>query len=105
MIVLDIGSTPRSALEDPGDMRRFNVRIDGGADLARIAAAFQATGLGAFESLDRALVKVSAVRDLAAGQAGPEWEGGFAGMLAYAEGKGWFDREAGTIVAHCELGA
>jgi hypothetical protein len=55
--------------------------------------------------MDRALVQVSAVRDLATGQAGPEWEEGFAGMLEYAEGKGWFDRKAGTIAAHCELGA
>ena len=105
MIVLDIASTAHSALEDAGDMRRFNVRIDGGSDLARVAAAFQATGLGTFESMDRAHVRVSAVRDLAAGQAGPQWEEGFARMLAYAEVKGWFDKEGGTISAHCELGA
>jgi hypothetical protein len=104
VIVLDIGSSPRCTLEDADDLRRFKVRIDGGSDLEQVAAAFQATGLGTFENLERALVKVGAVRDLAAGKVGPEWEDGFAKMLAYAEGKGWVDADAGTIAAHCEFG-
>jgi hypothetical protein len=104
VIVLDIASPPRSTIEDADDMRRFMVRIDGGSDLDQVAAAFESTGLGTFENLERALVKVGAVRHLAAGKVGPEWEDGFAKMLAYAEGKGWVDTDAGTIAAHCEFG-
>jgi hypothetical protein len=104
IIVLDISTSPRAALENTDDLRRFMVRIDGGSDLERVAAGFQSTGLGTFESMERALVNVGAVRQLASGRVGPEWEDGFAKMLAYAREKGWFDTRAETVVAHCELG-
>jgi hypothetical protein len=94
----------RLELEDPGDVRRFHVRIEGGSVAERISAAFAATGLGRFESLDKALVSVERVRGLATGRVDPGWEKDFEGMLVYAAGKGWYDAGEGTIQAHCELG-
>lgn len=90
-------------LEDPEDLRRFHVRIEGGDDPHRIADAFRSAGLGAFESAERAMVSVAKVRALAEGRAGGEWDRGFEKMLAYAETKGWYDAAAGTIQAHCEI--
>jgi hypothetical protein len=104
VIVLNVSSTPRAQMENADDLRRFMVRIEGGSDLELVASGFESTGLGTFESLERALIKVGAVRELASGKVGPEWESGFAKMLAYAREKGWFDPDDDTIVAHCELG-
>jgi hypothetical protein len=103
VIALDIAAQPKAALEDPEDVRRFNVKVTGGDDPARIAAGFVATGIGRFESLERALVRVDWVKRSAAGRVGPDWDRQFAGMLAYAAGKGWYDEAAGTIAAHTEL--
>ncbi len=90
-------------LEDPDDFRRFHVRIEGDHEQPRIAGAFVSTGLGDFESAERALVRVARVRALAEGRAGTEWGRGFDGMLAYAASKGWYDAAAGRIQAHCEM--
>jgi hypothetical protein len=105
IVVLNIEASPAAKLEKVDDMRRFHVRIDGGSDMGQVADGFRATGLGRFESMDKAHVSVDAIRSLAAGTAGPRWDDAFAGMITYAESKGWFDRGAGTISAHCELGA
>jgi hypothetical protein len=104
VVVLNIEKSPAAKLEDVDDMRRFHVRVDGGSDLGQVADGFRATGLGRFESMDSAQVSADAIRSLAAGNAGPGWDDAFARMIAYAETKGWFDRAAGTISAHCELG-
>lgn len=102
VIALDIAGEPKAALEDPEDVHRFHVRVTGGDD-SRIASGFEATAIGRFESLERALVRVDWVKRSAAGRVGPDWDQQFAGMLAYAAGKGWYDEAAGTIVAHTEL--
>ena len=103
VIVLDVAAAA-AGLEDPEDVRRFHVRVEGSHDEAAIGRAFEAAGLGRFESLERAHVSVALVRRLAAGRVGPDWEQAFAGMLAYAAGKGWLDEAAQTVQAHCELG-
>jgi hypothetical protein len=51
---------------------------------------------------DEALVEVDAVRRLATGRVGPAWEGDFAAMLEYAEGKGWIADDGRSIRAHVE---
>lgn len=104
MVVVLAAQSPASvALEDPEDLRRFHVRVEGTTDEAAIAGAFAATGAGRFENLDRAFVSVEKVRELAAGRVPADWEAGFEGMLGYAAGKGWYDAAAGTIQAHCEV--
>jgi hypothetical protein len=90
-------------LEDPSDLRRFHVRIEGDHGPGRIASAFASTGLGDFESAERAMVSVARVRALAESRVGAEWDGGFDAMLAYAAGKGWYDAATGRIQAHCEM--
>ena len=52
-------------LEEPSDLRRFHVRIEGDHGPGRIASAFASTGLGDFESAERAMVSVARVRALA----------------------------------------
>ena len=93
----------RVDLEDPEDLRRFHVRVEGAEDPTRIAAAFESTGLGDFQSIERAMVRVAKVRSLAQGRVSARWEDDLDGMLAYAATKGWYDTGAGTIQAHCEI--
>jgi hypothetical protein len=105
VIVLSLAAAAdRVDLEDPEDLRRFHVRVEGGHDPRRIGAAFESTGLGSFQSPERAMVSVAMVRALAEGRVGLEWDKQFESMLAYAAKKGWYDREAGMVQAHCELG-
>jgi len=93
----------RLELEDPENVRRFHVRIEGGSATERISTGFAATGLGRFESPEKALVSVARVRLMAAGRVGPAWEKEFERMLTYAARMGWYDAGDGTIQAHSEL--
>jgi hypothetical protein len=92
-----------ATLEDPEDVRRFHVRVEGSADVGEIGRAFEAAGLGRFESLELAHVRVDRVRELARGRVGGAWEESFAGMLGYSASKGWYDEADGSVQAHCEL--
>jgi hypothetical protein len=102
VIVLQVPSVT-AGLEDAEDVRRFHVRVEGSTDAGEIGRAFEAAGLGRFESLEKAHVSVARVRVMARGRVGPEWEQAFGGMLGYAASKGWYDEAAGTVQAHCEL--
>jgi hypothetical protein len=101
-VVVDVdvsGEPPAVALEDPEDCRAFSVRVQG--DRAALGPALESAGVGRLDG-DEALIEVEAVRTLAAGQVGDSWEGDFAAMLQYAEGKGWIADEGRSIRAHVE---
>ena len=101
-MVVDVDVTtdpPAVALGDPEDCTAFSVRVRG--DRAALGRALEATGLGRMDG-DDALIGVDAIRDLAAGRVGDGWEGDFAAMCDYAEGKGWMADEGRSIRAHVE---
>jgi len=101
-VVIDVdlrAEPPAVALEDPDDCKAFAVRARG--DRARLGTALEAAGVGRVDGAG-ALIGVDAVRRLAAGRVGPGWEGDFAAMLEYAEGKGWIADESRAIRAHIE---
>jgi hypothetical protein len=97
---VDVAAEPPAVvLEDPGDCKAFSVRARGGR--AGLAGALESAAVGRMDG-DEALIDVDAVRRLAAGRVGDGWEGDFAAMLGYAEGKGWIADEGRSIRAHVE---
>jgi hypothetical protein len=97
-IVIDL-SESRVLLQEPADFTRFSVAAEGDGDLADVV---HQSGLGRLKD-DGAHVVVDpvALRALAGAAATDEWDEGFAGMCAYAAGKGWVEPDGG-IVAHIE---
>jgi hypothetical protein len=101
-VVVDVdvqAESPAVALEDPEDCTAFSVRVRG--DRAGLAGALESAAVGRMDG-DEALIEVDAVRRLAAGRVASSWEGDFAAMLEYAEGKGWIADEGRSIRAHVE---
>jgi hypothetical protein len=89
-------------LEDPAAFDRFSVEVAGHQSAAAteaLAAVVSARVLGRLHT-DGAHVVVDpdAIRRLAGPAVTADWESGFAGMCAYAEGKGWV--VDGGILAH-----
>ncbi len=101
-MVVDVDLTtdpPAVLLADPEDCTAFSVRVRG--DRAGLGGALESAGVGRMDG-DEALVAVDAVRRMAEGRVGAGWEGDFAGMLDFAEGKGWIADEGRSIRAHVE---
>ncbi|HWV25667.1 MAG TPA: hypothetical protein VNZ66_00470, partial [Aeromicrobium sp.] len=46
-------------------------------------------------------VPVALVRELAAGRVDDSWDDDLEAMIGYAESRGWFDSDKGTIRGHC----
>lgn len=92
---------PVVSLEEPDDCTRFHVAVAGGTDLARVYGALVDAAAGRLEG-DHAIVTIDAVRRMAAGRVGEDWDERFDGMIAYARGKGWIDDANHAIQAHVE---
>jgi hypothetical protein len=116
-VQVDLCSTPPVvSLEEPTDTRQFHLAIVGssGASSGAISVASSDLGLvygalvdaaaGRLEG-DDAWISVDAVRRMASGRVGPEWDGDFASMLDYAATKGWLDEAGHAIKAHVEWAA
>ena len=94
---LNLG-TDSARLDDPEDLTRFAVVLDGGADPSPEAlAAGGVLGFG-----DHAWVRTDALRRLAGPIATPEWEDAFAAMLEHARSRGWVDDAHGAVRGHVE---
>ncbi|MGO8826361.1 MAG: hypothetical protein ACLQU9_14150 [Acidimicrobiales bacterium] len=98
IIVIDL-SEARVHLADPDDFTRLSVAVEGAGDLAEV---LQRSALGRLRpDGEHVVVDPVALRALARPAANDEWDEGFAGMCAYAAGKGWVEADGG-IVAHLE---
>ena len=98
LIVIDL-SESRVHLSEPDDFTRFSVAVAGDGDLGQLV---RTSGLGRVsEDGGNVAVDPVAVRTLAGAAATEAWEEGFAGMCAYAAGKGWVEADGG-ILAHIE---
>jgi hypothetical protein len=86
-------------LEEPDDCGRLHVEASG-ADDERVGQALQDDGLGALES-DHALLDPTALKRLAAGRVGGDWDERFGRMIDYATSKGWVAAD-GRLQAHLE---
>ena len=81
-------------LAEPADFKGFKVVVEAGDGSGLFS-------VGRLAHRDTAWINADAVRRLAGDAVTPEWEDGFAAMLAYAQTKGWLD-DAGDIQAHVE---
>lgn len=93
---------PVVTLEEPDDCTRFHLEVVGGADFGRVFGALVDAAAGRLEG-DHALITVDAVRRMAAGRVGDDWDARFDGMLDYARTKGWIDDTGHAIQAHIEV--
>ena len=98
LIVIDLPAAAVS-LEQPGEFTRFSAAVRGQGDLPAVVRA-AALGRVAADG-DHVVVDPAAVRRLAGPAADEAWDEGFAGMCAYAAGKGWVEPDGG-ILAHVE---
>jgi hypothetical protein len=92
------------ALEEPADCGRFHVAVRGRADAGALDDALRSHQVGSVDGDGEAMVRVVAVRRLAAGAVGAQWEDEFSAMLDYARSKGWLSEDGTSIRAHVEWG-
>ncbi|MBM9468347.1 hypothetical protein [Nakamurella leprariae] len=85
-------------LVGPDDFKSFAVISPGGLDAAR--APLQAAGVAVED--EHAWIPVDLLRRLAGPAADADWETGLAGMLKYAQSKGWYRDSDSSIRAHVE---
>ncbi|HEV7535304.1 MAG TPA: hypothetical protein VGP90_06690 [Acidimicrobiia bacterium] len=105
IIDVDLGGASASVeLVEPENCKRFHLAARGG-DPASLAAALEAAGVGRLLPSGEAMIETSAVRRLAAGRVAEGWDDEFAGMLKYAESKGWLDESGTSIQGHVEWGS
>jgi hypothetical protein len=96
LIVIDL-SGAKVSLRDPHVFTRFSVLLEGDGDLAEV---LRLSGLGRpGADGEHVVVDPGALRALAGPAARDDWDEGFAGMCAYAAGKGWVESDGG-LVAH-----
>jgi hypothetical protein len=106
-VIIDVDLSGASAsveLVEPGDCKRFHVAARGG-DAASLSAALEAAGVGPLQPSGEAMIETSAVRRLAAGRVAEGWDDELAGMLKYAQSKGWLDESGTSIQGHVEWGS
>ena len=102
---VDLGDDPAAVtLAEAADCTRFHVAVAGPADAARLDAALRVADAGGLDGDGEALVRVDAVRRLAAGAVGDSWGPDFDAMLDYARAKGWLSEDGSLIRAHVEWG-
>jgi hypothetical protein len=100
LIVIDLSEATVS-LRQPDEFSRFSVALEGEGDLAGV---LQQSGLGRpGADGEHVVVDPVALRALAGPAADERWDEGFAGMCAYAAGKGWVEPDGG-VLAHIEPG-
>jgi hypothetical protein len=102
---VDLESDPGAvALAEPADCTRFHVAVRGAGDAGTLDRVLRSNAAGAVDGDGEAMVRVDAVRRLAAGAVGESWEADFTAMLAYARSKGWLSEDGEAIRAHVEWG-
>lgn len=96
LIVIDLSGAAVS-LRDPSEFTRLSVLLEGEGDLGGVLRQSDLGRLGA--DGEHVVADPAALRALAGPAADDDWGEGFAGMCAYAAGKGWVEPDGG-IVAH-----
>jgi hypothetical protein len=100
LIVIDLSEATVS-LRQPDEFTGFSVEVQGDGDLAQVVTQ---SGVGRVAADgEHVVVDPVALRLLAGPAADERWDEGFAGMCAYAAGKGWVEPDGG-VLAHMEPG-
>lgn len=88
-------------MEEPENFTAFHVEVNGSCDAHGLDGALAASNTGSVDG-DRALIRVDAIRRLAEGRVGDDWQQKLDGMVGYAVSKGWWHEESASIIAHIE---
>jgi hypothetical protein len=91
---------PVVTLQEPDDCTRLKVVVRGPRDEDRLAGAVASVGRA--EGTSAVWLRPDALRRMAAGRVGEQWDAAFERMLAYARTRGWLDVTTGEIRAHCD---
>lgn len=87
-----------SRLEEPEDLKKFHVQLDGELEEAALAALL--APWGALDG-EHAWIAPASLQAAASGRVSESWPGAFEAMVAYARTKGWCDGE-GRLRAHLQ---
>jgi hypothetical protein len=99
-VYLRIGRTVE--LVDPADTTKFHVSCPSTLSDQALRQIVKKEDVGELlpDDTGHMMVRIDAVRRLAAGRVGPTWADDLTGMLAYAERKGWLSGDGTGIRAH-----
>ena len=102
IVVVDLTGEPAAVtLAAPEDCTRFHVTVQGG-DGPALVAALSSAGVGHLLPSGDVMINTSALARLARGRVPDGWDEQFAGMLTYAQSKGWIDDTGSRIQGHVE---
>ncbi|WP_350246561.1 hypothetical protein RBB84_19565 [Rhodococcus sp. D-6] len=95
------------SVQEPEDFRRLSIVATTGQSPSAVLDALLSANLAVVESTPETIkLDVSAFRDAARAALSatptPEWETSFAAMLDYAQHRGWYQPDTGTVAAHIE---
>jgi hypothetical protein len=90
-------------LVDPQTLTSFHATCSAGLSAEDLAAVVRRTGLGdVLPDGEHLMVRIDAVRRMAADHVDPGWSADFDRMIAYAGGKGWLSEDGTHVRAHVE---
>ena len=88
-------------VQDADDLGRLH--LESALDAAGLDAALRATGSGEGAGADHALLDLAVLRSRARlAASAPDWPERWAGMVAYAERKGWLSEDGRSVQVHVE---
>lgn len=93
--------TALARLEEPDDCTRFHVTIRSLSE-NQVGKVLSDEQLGELEDPAAAWIRISVLRNLAAGRVAPGWHDRFEKMLSYAERKGWLSHNRESVRGHCQ---
>jgi hypothetical protein len=99
-VIIEVGTNGGVELGDPTTFTAFHVSGDREAAVAN-RDDLRRSGIELTDDCSHAWVEVDALRRLAGPAADEAWEASLAGMVQFAESKGWTD-EQGRLQAHCD---
>ena len=104
---IEVTPTGPPMVQEPEDFCRLSIVAKIGQAPATVIDALLSANLAVTGSTPDAIkLDVTVFRDTARAALStaptPEWEFSFAAMLDYAQHKGWYQPDAGTVAAHIE---
>ncbi len=100
MFVRFVADSGAVELAEPDDCTKFHVEVAAAVAAEALAAGLAGSGAATPGPDGGFLVAVSWVRAQAAGRTAAHWDERFAGMLGYAQSKGWLSQDGDAIAAH-----
>lgn len=104
---IEVTPTGPPVVQEPEDFSRLSIAAYTGQTSTDVVEALLSANLAVAGSTPEMIkLGVTAFRDAARAAlpapSTPEWEVSFATMLDYAQRKGWYQPDSGTVAAHIE---